>query len=349
MQRKCWFAPRGTVAGVLLAVGVVGTSSVGFAAQVCVLMDNSGDQVAGMQIDLAWDGTCMSGAQGAGKSAQCTANASTGKNANSSFTGPSGMRVLFFAMDNVDPIPDGELFCCNFTAPARPCCGLQIGHLIASDATGHRLNDPNVAFLATVDGQGCAQLAATSDSAAGGGPARGPLPQQQQQPGAVTAEGGNVGGDTGVGAPGGAAPSAPQPQSGQAQQQAGSASKPGAGGPIGLAPSQQPQGPEAAPGALAQQGGTGQVPGSSAQQGATGQAPGAVGAQAGSQAAPGQLAAGAAAPQATAAPTGASVGTPTEVAAAPTSTKVAATKTPTKALPTATPTSGGFLSGCQMR
>jgi len=327
MQSKRLLAAAATPLVALIAVGL-STARPARAAQVCVLMDNSADQVAGMQLDLAWDGTCMSPATGSGTSAQCTANSATGKTANSRLQG-SSMRVLYFAMDNVDPVPDGELFCCNFSEPKRSCCGLQMGKLIASDAGGRRISDPNVAFMATVAGEACAQL---SPSGSTSGPAaRGLLGQPAApQGGAPVVEAGPAGG--------GQEPAAPQQQQPEQAPQQPAAPAPAAGAPpIAAAPPTVQRDvmptPPAQPEQLAQRPAeVVEVPA----------APG--GQQQAGQAGPAQVGTG------TPTPAGAATSAPvaTSTSALPTATK-ALTKTPTVALPTATPTSGGFFSGCHIQ
>jgi hypothetical protein len=294
----------------------------GRAAQVCVLMDNSGYQVAGMQVDLTWDNTCMQAStSGTGSAGQCVAHPSTGKTVSSRVNGPS-LRAIFFSTDNVDPIPDGELFCCTFTQPARPCCGLQLSKLITSDPTGRRLGDPGIQFIATVAGEACAQLGVAGGTSSAPA-ARGLEPRQPAAQAPVVESG-----------PGQGAPPQQQAQQEPPAQQAPAAKAP----PIGVPP---PTLPREAPAAREEGAEIAAQPEGQAEAGAA-----VAGAARVPEAAPEDVAAAPAAGTATATVAAAEAAVSTPAAAAATSTPVRPTNTPTQPLPTATPTARGFLSGC---
>ncbi len=108
------------------------SSGTGGAANVCIYMTDSGDQVAGVQMDLTWDGACMSAG------AKCRANSDTGKTVQSASRGGSTLRAIMLSFDNVDPIPDGELFCCGFNLASGSACDVSITNLIASTPQGQR-------------------------------------------------------------------------------------------------------------------------------------------------------------------------------------------------------------------
>jgi hypothetical protein len=96
------------------------TKSDGGAVRVCVGLDSAGQKVAGTQNDLIWDGSCA-----ALKPSSCTAVADSKKplHGNTPPNAPNTYRALVFALDNVDPIRDGALYCCDFDMTANPeCC-----------------------------------------------------------------------------------------------------------------------------------------------------------------------------------------------------------------------------------
>jgi len=89
----------------------------------------AGNQVAGTQNDLSFDGASVS--LGAGGKPSCRVNGAIGKGATAFSFRPSGcqgaacstLRALVLAMDNTDPIPDGAtLYTCtvHISPSARP-------------------------------------------------------------------------------------------------------------------------------------------------------------------------------------------------------------------------------------
>jgi len=171
------------------------------AANVCVAMSGSNGQVGGLQLELAWTPGCMSAGQ-PGSRVACTPNGATGKDIHSNVLGGgASMRALFLSTSDPSPIPDGELFCCQFSAlQSPPCCGLGIGNVILSSPQGQRVSGGSV--QAFIDGAPCA------DSSGGGGSQPAPLggvppPQAPAAAPVVSAPGGGAPGGGGAGAPAG--------------------------------------------------------------------------------------------------------------------------------------------------
>ncbi len=108
-------------------------------ARVCVSMDSKGVDVAGTQNDLNFDASCASLAQ-----ADCVASKHHNKPLHGSIppNEPSTFRSLVFALDNVDPMADGEVYCCDFTVKGEGdgCCAVTMGRLGASDPQGVALD-----------------------------------------------------------------------------------------------------------------------------------------------------------------------------------------------------------------
>ena len=104
---------------------------------VCVGLDSGGQKVAGTQNDLIWDGSCA-----ALKAGSCAAipDAKKPLHGNTPPTLPNTYRALVFALDNVDPIRDGALYCCDFELTAKPdCCSIKFDRLGVSDPVGTAL------------------------------------------------------------------------------------------------------------------------------------------------------------------------------------------------------------------
>jgi hypothetical protein len=113
------------------------TKSDGGAVRVCVGLDSTGQKVAGTQNDLVWDGSCA-----ALKANSCTAVPDSKKplHGNTPPNLPNTYRALVFALDNVDPIRDGALYCCDFEMTGSPeCCSIKFERLGASDPVGTAL------------------------------------------------------------------------------------------------------------------------------------------------------------------------------------------------------------------
>jgi hypothetical protein len=126
--------------GAALAVNLTmeATKSDAGAVRVCVGLDSTGQQVAGTQNDLVWDGSCA-----ALKANSCAAVPDSKKplHGNSPPSLQNTFRALVFALDNVDPIRDGALYCCDFEMTASPeCCSVKFDRLGVSDPTGKALD-----------------------------------------------------------------------------------------------------------------------------------------------------------------------------------------------------------------
>jgi hypothetical protein len=108
-------------------------------ARVCVTMDSKGADVAGTQNDISFDTSCASLAQ-----TDCVASKHHGKPLHGSIPPhePSTFRSLVFALDNVDPMNDGEVYCCDFSLKGEGdgCCAVSMGRLGASDPQGVALD-----------------------------------------------------------------------------------------------------------------------------------------------------------------------------------------------------------------
>ena len=105
------------------------------AVKLCLGLDAGGQKVAGTQNDLIWDSSCANL-----KASSCAAVPESKKplHGNMPANAPSTYRALVFALDNVDPIRDGPLYCCEFdlTGPGDGCCAVRLERLGASDSVG---------------------------------------------------------------------------------------------------------------------------------------------------------------------------------------------------------------------
>ena len=147
---------------VTLEVGEVTVSGPGEMATLCVTMDSGGEQVAGTQNDLVWDGACATLTEDS-----CQASSHHGKTLHGNFppTTDFTYRALLFSLTDTDPIPDGELYCCVFGVEVMnpgACCPVNI------DGVGS--SDPNGVALATTGVSGRLCLASDSpDTTTGSG------------------------------------------------------------------------------------------------------------------------------------------------------------------------------------
>jgi len=141
---------RGILCAAVLALATVGTAAAvdlklerraadAGKSRVCVTMDSKGVKVAGTQNDINFDTSCASLAQ-----TDCVASKHHGKPLHGSVppNEPSTFRSLVFALDNVDPMADGEVYCCDFTVKGEGdgCCAVTMGRLGASDPEGVALD-----------------------------------------------------------------------------------------------------------------------------------------------------------------------------------------------------------------
>ena len=103
----CGATPRAFGVSLTLDAAKTATGSV----QLCVGLDSAGAKVAGTQNDLVWDASCANL-----KASTCAAVPDSKKplHGNTPANLQSTYRALVFALDNVDPIRDGKLYCCEF-------------------------------------------------------------------------------------------------------------------------------------------------------------------------------------------------------------------------------------------
>jgi hypothetical protein len=127
----------------------------------CLSMRGGEDRVAAMQVDVEWDPTCMSPTVRNGASASCTVEPRTGKDVHSRIEA-NWLRAIVLSLTNVDPIPDGELFCCSFKTASDSCCALNLDFLLASDSDGMLVDEPEIVYDASLDGVPCASEVAGS-------------------------------------------------------------------------------------------------------------------------------------------------------------------------------------------
>lgn len=162
---------RGVIASAAVALLLGGRVSPAAAGSMCVAMGDSGGQVAGMQMEFKWDSACMS----PDTPPRCTAESSTGKDIRVGLKPGPTLKAIFFSLADTNPIPDGNLFCCNFTrsgSGGNPCCGLTMGNVLGSDSTGGAIQASAFTLITTMDGQPCA---ASEASSGGGGQQRPPV------------------------------------------------------------------------------------------------------------------------------------------------------------------------------
>ena len=162
------FMPAGRAAAVFMTLNA--TKAEG-GVHVCVGVESGGQKVAGTQNDLIWDPSCASI-----KADSCAAvpDAKKPLHGNVVRDDPTRYRALVFALDNVDPMRDGPLYCCDFTLTGGgdSCCALRFDRLGVSDPVGGTLDvsgNPAQVCLAT-----------------GAAPAGGAAPPAAQPPSATT-------------------------------------------------------------------------------------------------------------------------------------------------------------------
>jgi hypothetical protein len=164
----CGATPRAFGASLTLDAAKTATGTV----QLCVGLDSAGAKVAGTQNDLVWDASCANL-----KANTCAAVPDSKKplHGNTPANLQSTYRALVFALDNVEPIRDGKLYCCEFELKGGgdACCAVKFDRLGASDPVGNALGttgNPEKLCLAT----GAAAVEAAAPPAAPPAPAPGP-------------------------------------------------------------------------------------------------------------------------------------------------------------------------------
>ena len=130
-------APAG--GSIVLQATSAAVADPGDVADVCVDLDSGGAEVAGTQNDLVWDGSCAT----LSDASACRINPASGKElfGNVSHQPDFTYRAVVLSLADVDPIPDGELYCCAFEVDAPPgsCCAINVTNPAASDPSGRAL------------------------------------------------------------------------------------------------------------------------------------------------------------------------------------------------------------------
>ncbi len=122
-------------------------------ARICVTLEfETGELIAGTENLLVWDGECASI-----QDQTCEANPAHGKPLSKNvlkdpdFT----LKALILSLTDTDPMPAGELYCCDFLVHADPdaCCSIALTRPGASDPDGNELvvaaGPPGEACLST--------------------------------------------------------------------------------------------------------------------------------------------------------------------------------------------------------
>ena len=140
-------------AAVTMRAGSATVSAPGETADVCVSLDTGGDEVAGTQNDLNWDGSCATLAE----TGSCFVAGDHGKQLSAATKcGGFCLRAIILSLSDVNPIPDGLLYCCTFTAEAAPgqCCDIAMTNTGTSDPRGHALATNGIGGQLCVAGGG---------------------------------------------------------------------------------------------------------------------------------------------------------------------------------------------------
>ena len=158
--------------GVSLDISSANVARPGDVAEVCVTLDGEGQEVAGTQNDLVWDGACAT-------FLDCRVDPATGKDLNGRIQGSEDFRyrALVLSLTDVDPIPDGGLYCCDFQveADAGRCCAVAVVDAGAATPQGNALSidagpparlcvEPTAGGGASGDDDGCQVVAADGAS-----------------------------------------------------------------------------------------------------------------------------------------------------------------------------------------
>jgi MYXO-CTERM domain-containing protein len=130
------FGPRLALAAATLSASSATASAPGGSAQICVSLNTNGEEVAGTQNDIVWDGACAT----LPDESACFAAGSHGKQLQGKILDHRDFtyRALILSLSDVDPIDSGSLYCCSFVAEANPgeCCDIGISGAGASDSRG---------------------------------------------------------------------------------------------------------------------------------------------------------------------------------------------------------------------
>jgi len=154
-------APRRPVLGIALGLLVLassaqaltfvaqgGEASPGDTPDVCVSLADNNGMVAGFQMDLVWDSSCLTVDTASGSEGACfvVSDGLRNKSIRSSLQGGgNSLRILVLSLSDTAPIPASvrDLFCCQFRvspAAAGRTCGVSVSNVIASDPAGNRIS-----------------------------------------------------------------------------------------------------------------------------------------------------------------------------------------------------------------
>ena len=187
-------------AAVTLQASSATVAQQGDSGTICVALIAGGEEVAGTQNDLVWDGGCAS----LSDTSSCYAAGSHGKQLQGKLldTRDFTYRALILSLSDVDPMDSGVLYCCRFVSEAPPgeCCTISMTGMGASDSEGNAigaLGSPGE--LCTAAGSG--------SRGRGGGPVGGDQPLGTSN----AAPGGEVSAPAAANAPAAGGPAAPPP------------------------------------------------------------------------------------------------------------------------------------------
>ena len=146
MQKFAWLValavastvPNAAFGAISLTIQPVVPVMSGQTADVCIVLDSGGASVAGTQNDLHWDGTCATLAS----PADCRINPAIDKSlAASLLRSDFTYRGIVLSLSDLDPIPDGVLYCCPFIVDAAPgnCCPIEVLNALGAEPGGTSL------------------------------------------------------------------------------------------------------------------------------------------------------------------------------------------------------------------
>lgn len=116
------------------------TAVQGQSSKICVSLEDGENEIAGLQTNLVWDDTCMTPSDAR---RLCKANAASGKSVQTALQGRGVLKAIVISFSDVNPIPDGEVFCCEFLAiggEGQRCLGVRMENIIGSTDKGMRID-----------------------------------------------------------------------------------------------------------------------------------------------------------------------------------------------------------------
>ncbi len=125
---------------VRLAVDSATVAASGDTASLCVSLDSEGLEVAGTQNRIYWNPSCITPLD-----EECRTSPTHSKTAYTLLhdeADPPWIATLVISLQESGPIPDGELYCCNFVAhldAPGDCCGVQLTDAISASPDAERL------------------------------------------------------------------------------------------------------------------------------------------------------------------------------------------------------------------